>query len=374
MINDFYKKILTKIRSFLKKQYWNKFTNYDIFHFMIDNKRYVASFISNFYGDSFGIQIYNTADGMNYLSDIFTEEDEEINLVKEFECDALCIILSEENSLSADDKVYLKERGVRVKEDNNLLLYRFESGYGRRYANFNEEVDILRFLDVLSDILNDNLADLEENFAKELSALAFVNEEERSYYLTFGDLPYLETPITNHKVYPYALKSLQEIKKEKDSCFINILYSPIVCKEDNVRPVMVYFYYPEKNYHKMAYMICNKKKYKEEFWNVVLNVFDEYHIPKEIYINNRRFYSYIAKTFKEMKIKVELNLDGDLDKQIIDSISHVFNVDIEIKEEKEKIVELLDAISHFISTINQLVPEDEEEIDEESENEDSYVS
>ena len=374
MINDFYKKILTKIRSFLKKQYWNKFTNYDIFHFMIDGKRYVASFISNFYGDSFGLQIYNTTDGMNYLSDIFSEEDEEINLVKEFECDALCIILSEENSLTDEDKKYLKERGTRVKEDNNLLLYRFESGYGRRYANVNEEIDILRFLDVLSDILNDNLPDLEKNFSEEKSALAFINEEERTYYLTFGDLPYLETNITNHKVYPYALKSLQEIKSEKDSCFINILYSPIVCREDNVRPVMVYFYYPEHNYHKMAYMTCNKKKYKEEFWNTVLNVFDEYHIPKEIYINNRRFYSYIYKTFKEMKVKVELNLDGDLDKQIIDSISHVFNVDIEIREDKEKIVELLEAISHFISTINQLTPDDVDEIDDEEESEDNYVS
>lgn len=374
MINDFYKKILNKIRSFLKKQYWNKFTNYDIFHFMIDGHRYVASFISNFYGDSFGIQIYNTVDGMNYLSDIFTQEDEEINLVKEFECDALCVILSEENALSEDDKSYLKSRGVRIKEDNNLLLYRFESGYGRRYASLNEEIDIFSFLDALSDILNDNLDDLEKNFEAEKSAIAFINEGDRTYYLTYGDLPYLETDIAPHKIYPYALNSLKEINKGNDTCFINILYSPIVCLENNVRPLMIYFYYPDHNYHKMTYLICSKKKYKEEFWNAILNVFDEYHIPKEIYINNRRFYSYIYKTFKAINVKVELNLDGDLDKQIIDSISNVFNVDMEIREEKEKIKELLDMISNFISTINQLTPEDEEDSDDESESEDKYVS
>lgn len=374
-MTDNYKKCEEIMIDFLKNKYWNNFTNSDIFYIQNKNKKIVSSFISNFYGDSFGIQYYNNADGLNYLSDIFTADDEEINTIKEFECDAVCIILSDEEDLSTEEIEYLNSKKLDIKKENNLLIYRFECGYGRRFASDKEEKNTALFLELLHDIIHNDYKMLIANFKAHNSALIDMVDKE-AYNILFDELPLLETNVKNHASNSEAIQMLNEMKRIDGECYINIIYSPVTTIEDNIRPALIYFSYPKFDIHIMQYMICDKKDYYEEFWNILLSVFDDYGVPNEILVSNRNFFSFIYKTFKLLNIDVFLSSEG-IDEQVVESMAHVFNTDFEIKDEKEKIISILKSVCTAINSLNGMNLNEDVEFDEEEiqdDDEKHYVS
>ena len=66
MDNEIYFDIRTIMKKFIKHNYWQAYTAADIFYFhnMRNKRDAFLTFIDSFYGDSFGLQLFNNRDGL----------------------------------------------------------------------------------------------------------------------------------------------------------------------------------------------------------------------------------------------------------------------------------------------------------------------
>ena len=151
MDNSIYLECRDIIKTFLKKDYWNHFTSADVFY-IVDNKgnRSMITFLDAFFGESFGIQLFNNRDGFNYVHDIFTIDNPDIITIGD--CDSICAVLVSKKDLKPHEIKYLKDKKVRIRENNNLILYRFEKGYAHRLASKKEEREITEYLGLIPSI------------------------------------------------------------------------------------------------------------------------------------------------------------------------------------------------------------------------------
>ena len=146
-----YKEVRNIINNFIKKDYWNSFCSADIFYFDDSKKKKtMITFIDSFFGESYGIQFFINRDGFNYVHDIFTSKNPD--MISIGDCDSICAVLVSKEGLTKEDTDFLKSCHARIKEENNLIIYRFKRGYAQRMANEDELALILERLSYLDSI------------------------------------------------------------------------------------------------------------------------------------------------------------------------------------------------------------------------------
>ena len=130
---DNYKEVRKLINAFIKKDYWHDFSSADIFYQAYGKRKTLLTFLDSFFGDSYGIQLFYNKEGFNYVHDIFTTSDSDFITIGD--CDSICAVLIAKKDLKESEMNFLKENNFRIKDENNLIIYRFEKGYGQRLSN-----------------------------------------------------------------------------------------------------------------------------------------------------------------------------------------------------------------------------------------------
>ena len=364
-----YKDIRDIINRFIKKDYWNEFSSADIFYFTDNkNKKTMITFIDSFFGESYGIQFFINKDGFNYVHDILTCKNPD--MISIGDCDSICAVLMSKEELSKQDIEFLKSCNARVKEENNLLIYRFKKGYAQRIANFEELKNVFTILEYLSSIIANEYNDITLAFSNGLSAVAYVDLNEFIYHIAYHPLPYLES---NPRLKPINLNFVNEYKESNfinEDCYLFTSYLPIIVKETGVRPILLYFYFANSGKTFLKFIIDEPKTYYDYIFGILDDVFINVGKPTKIIFNNRDFYYFTKKTLSKLQIECEKTDNNDyVDENISNVISRVFEKTGDDVIEKESAALLL--IETLTNVINEL---DSYESEEEKDNNDNLVS
>ena len=94
------------MKTFIKKNYWQTFTSADLFYIAEMRKKYLFTFVEQFFGDSFGCQLFFNANGFNYVHDILTTSNE--NSVSILDCDSICAAFISKSDLKYQIKTNIK--------------------------------------------------------------------------------------------------------------------------------------------------------------------------------------------------------------------------------------------------------------------------
>ncbi len=359
MDDRLYKEIRLLINNFIKKDYWNSFCSADIFYVNDSKKKKtMITFIDSFFGESYGLQFFINTDGFNYVHDILTSKNPD--MISIGDCDSICAVLISKENLSEEDKKFLSMNKARVKEENNLIIYRFKKGYAQRIANENEIKMVLERMSYLSSIISNEFDDIINAFQNGLSVVSYVDLKECVYQLSYIPLPYLEH---NPKYKPVNNNFIEEYKNKtfiSDECYMFTSYLPIVIKETSVRPLLLYFYFNESKKSFLKFIVDDPKTYYDYIFGILDEVFLKIGKPTKITFNNRDFYYYSAKTLNSLQIECERTDNNDyVDNNISTVISQVFEKTNDDVIEKESAVLLL--METLTNVINDLEDEDNEE-------------
>ena len=356
-----YKEIRNIINRFIKKDYWNSFCSADIFYFDDSKKKKtMITFIDSFFGESYGIQFFINKDGFNYVHDIFTSKNPD--MISIGDCDSICAVLVSKEGLSPEDIQFLKSCHARIKEENNLIIYRFKKGYAQRIAN-DEELDIiLERLSYLDCLITNEYDDVIAAFEKGLSVVSYVNLDEYLYNVSYLPLPYLEK---NPKQKPKNEDFINEYQNKpffNDECYLFTSYLPIIVKETGVRPILLYFYFADSNKSYLKFIIDEPKSYFDYIFGILDEVFIKFGKPIKMIFNNRDFYYYTKKTLTAINIECEKTFNNEyVDDNISTVISKIFEKTGDDVIEKESAALLL--IETLTNVINELDSyENEEEV------------
>lgn len=361
MDDRIYKEIRTIINKFIKKDYWNSFCSADIFYFTDSKKKKsMITFIDAFFGESYGIQLFINYDGFNYVHDILTSKNPD--MISIGDCDSICAILVSKEKLTEEDKKFLALNRVRIKEENNLIIYRFQKGFAQRIVNDKELKMVFERLNYLDSIIDNEYNDVKSAFEKGLSVVSYVDLANYLYSLSYIPLPFLEH---NPKAKPVNENFVLEHKEEtfiNDECYLFTSYLPIIIKENGVRPLLVYFYFSESNRSYLKFIIDEPKKYFDYIFGILDDVFNKEGLPEKIYINDRSFYSYLANTLKNLNIEYELLLeDNDVDLNLLNAVERLYHNSEELyKESKDGIEMVLELIIGELNSLSEMISEEEE--------------
>jgi len=370
---DNYKEVRKLINAFIKKDYWHDFSSADIFYQAYGKRKTLLTFLDSFFGDSYGIQLFYNKEGFNYVHDIFTTSDSDFITIGD--CDSICAVLIAKKDLKESEMNFLKENNFRIKDENNLIIYRFEKGYGQRLANAKELKILLDELYFISCLLEYDYNDVKEAFKKEYAAVSVVDNRERKYNVVYRPLPYLEEPLRKKPINVAFSDEFKDSYFMNDECYLFTSYLPVVIKENNVRPLLVYFYYPETGKSYFKYITSEPKDYKNCIWGILYEAFTNVGLPTKMYINDRVIYHDVVKTLEAFKMEVEFKKESiNVNESINQFISTMYqSTHDEIYEEREALEILMDTIAKVMNSMSMEDYSDMEDIDNDTDT-DTFVS
>ena len=284
------------------------------------------------------------------------------------DCDSICAVLVSKEKLTEEDKKFLSKNNVRIKEENNLIIYRFKKGFAQRTVTDNELKMVFERLNYLDSIISNENNDIKSAFEKGLSVVAYVDLANYLYSLSYVPLPFLEH---NPKTKPINDNFVLEHKDEafvNDECYLFTSYLPIIIKENGVRPLLVYFYYNDSNRSYLKFIVDEPKNYSEYIFGILDEVFLKIGKPLKLIFNNRDFYYYSLKTLNALQIECERTDSYEyVDDNISSVISQVF------EKTNDDVIEKESAVLLLMETLTNILNELDSEIASEEPNDDTNL-
>ena len=298
-----YKNIRKIINDFISKNYFTQYGSSDIFYFeTLNGKRSIMTFMDNFYGEFYGLQLFYTNEGLNYIHDLFSYDDPMFITVGD--CDSICLALIPKDKLEPEDIKYLRENKVNIKEENNIIIYRFKRGFGRKFANYNELAILFDKLNILGSILQNEKKSIKEAFEKELCVISVVDTVNYLYTNFYKPCPILEHMPKSNYINQEFIDEYKNKPKKEDELYVLSAYLPIILEEDLIRPLLITFYYPFTNKVSINSFMDKPTDYKNVIWSMLDEVFTNNGVPARIIFSNRYLYAIALKTLSKLNIEV----------------------------------------------------------------------
>lgn len=337
-----------------KKKYFEIFSSADIFAIYDDKgNRVLLTFIEQFFQDTFGIQLFYTRDGINYVHDILSSKDEYAITIGD--CDSIVCVYKKRKDLTKDDIEFLNLMKMKIVNENNIILYRFQKGYRYRTCT-KKEVSIMSLYGVfLSSLIQNEKEQILETFRNGDAVLANLNTERHEYSCIFRPLPFLEE---NPRKSPCNLPFVEEYKNKpyiNDDCYLYTSYLPVSVLETRVRPLLLYFYFAKSDNMQLKYIIEEPKEYKNVIYGILDDLFNSVGMPCKMVINNRDLYYILTKTLDKLNIENVFERDNlKAGEDVSSVISKIYSKTLDQEmESEETITMLMDMISDAVNNIDE---------------------
>lgn len=345
------------LKSFKKKDYWKYFSSADTFLFYLGKKKSLFTFVEQFYNDSFGCQLFFNNKGFNYVHDILSTSKE--NLITICDCDSICAIFAPKSDLKDEEIAYLKKNKIKIMENDNLLIYRFEAGLKERIANVKEIEILLTNLYYLNSIIPQEFNDIIEAFKKNDSVVCFMDEKRLEYSVIYRPLPYLECKIKKEKPNIQFVEEFKNSTYLNDECFFSASYLPVIIKDKNIRPLIISFYYTKSNRNYFKYLITTPNEYKNCIFGILYDVFTDVGMPYKIIFNNRYFHAIVENTLNELNIENYFEretyvMDNEVS-EVLEKIGIDNNTPLDEEITKSTLDSLFDTINEFETTNDEII-------------------
>lgn len=352
MNKDIYLDCKKLLKEFLKKEYWSVFTAADLFYIASSKDRALFTFVDQFFGDSFGCQLFFNASGLNYVHDILTSQNEQTVTI--YDCDSLCAAFVSKSELKDDEKDFLRKNNIRINEINNLIIYRYEAGFRQKIASDKDVKILFEYLELIHSILKNEYNEIVEWFKENESITAIMDKKLLEYQLIYRPLPYLEKMPKLSPANSGFIDEFNDCVYLNDECYLFTGYLPIIIEETNVRPLVVYFYFPKIKVHRFKYILDSPKEYKNIFYSILYEVFLETGIPFKISFNNRIIYSILKNTINKLNIEsIFLREEGNVDSNMNEVLASIYQEGgVEMIQSKEIVIDIMEKLFNSLNDMS----------------------
>jgi hypothetical protein len=296
---DVYKDIKNMLNKYRKETYWDIFGPENQFY-IATTREALFSFTNDDMSSSFGIQLFYTSEGLNYLHDRLTTHYDGVVTIDD--CDALFIKIVDKDNITDDERNYVKKQGCNIGA-YNVIIYRYQPGYLQRYANLNELKIIYTYLEILASFIKNEFVDIVSAFDCNYTPMIFV--EGYSYDCMYRPLPMLFRPYNSKPVNKQFVEEFKDKTYIDDTCYLYTMYSKTYINGENIKPLIIYIYYPNNNIVDIKSIIDKPSKYNESIFGVLYEIFEEHGMPLKLITNNLKLQSYFSNTLKKLNIEQE---------------------------------------------------------------------
>lgn len=300
---DLYDSIKKLINKFKRDLTFDTLTDHLLFSNQFDDDNpVICRFVTNFYGKYCAIEIYNSRDGLNYLSDA-------LNIPKQYdrflELDGIILMLLPSDALTKEDGDYIHSLNYKIKKEDNLLIYKYTYGKGRRKPNIAELQSIFENLDFIDSLIKNEFTSLMAAIDNNRIADSYINRDTLEYSVNFLKSPEFEYKV---KYYKANKKFIDECKNRTylGEAYLFASYYPMVIKETNVRPLIITYLVPNKKVI-IRFITTARSTYKDVLFGIMDDIFDSVgFMPEKLLADNGDILAILKKTLDELHIEYDL--------------------------------------------------------------------
>ena len=300
---DLYDSIKKLINKFKRDLAFDTITDHLLFVNNFDDEdSVICRFVTNFYNKYNAIEIYNSKDGFNYLSD-------SLNLPKKYdrflELDGIILMLLPADSLTKEDGDYIHSLNYKIKKEDNLLIYKYTYGKGRRKPTIKELESVFENLDYMDSLIKNDYSSIVAAIDTNRIADSYIDREKLEYHVDFSRSPELEYKVNYYKA---NKKFIEECKNRTylGEAYLFASYYPLVIKETNVRPLILTYMVPNKKVN-IRYITTARSTYKDVIFGLLDDIFDNVgFMPERLLCDNGDILAVLKKTLDELHIEYDL--------------------------------------------------------------------
>ena len=348
---------------FKRESNFETYSSADLFYvFDSDGKTALLTFIDQFFGEGVGLQCFNNKDGINYVHDVLSAQDEYSVTVGD--CDSIVAVFKPKESLTDDDIKFLKKMDQRRTKDNNLIIYRFKKGYKYKIASNHDIATISIYGVFLDSLIANEEMEIIEAFNQDYAVIVSLNYERKEYSCLYRPLPYLEMMPKKMGVNTQFIEEYKNHLYTNEDCYLFTSYLPVAVKNSGIRPLLLYFYYSKSGAMELKYIISNPKEYKNIIYGILDEVFTKDGLPTKMIINNRDLYAILSKTLDELSIENSFERDNlKAGEDVSGVISSMYQKTLDTEMEESEIVSMFNLLIQAVGSLDASEFMDDEEED-----------
>ena len=323
-IIDAYRTIKKLILKFEKNGYFDIYSDQIFSNIFTSTHKEVYMRISNtIYGKYKGVELFFNNRGYNFLHDSLLFSDE---YIRYDEYDAVTLLLLDSDDISYNEGKYIHSLGMKIKKNNNAIVYRNNFGKKTNYANYNELRLMCVNLDFLSQMIPLEKEDIDKHQKEEKIPVSIIYDSKNVYSVNYFYIRKLEwLPKPSPSNLDFVKEYQNKIYNPKESYLLSSFY-PMVLKENGTKPLLISFLSPDDKIV-FKYIIGGVQTFKKVFFGLLDEIFSELKfLPSKIYFDNRDLFQICHKTLEALNIEHELdykkqiNLDSNTQpKEVIET-------------------------------------------------------
>ncbi|MCR5349485.1 MAG: hypothetical protein K6E20_00680 [Acholeplasmatales bacterium] len=303
-IIELYRLIKKIINKFNKNEYFDIYSE-QIFSniFSSIGKEIYVRISNSIYGRYTGIEIFFNNRGFNFLHDSLLYSDE---YLRYDECDSVALLLLDSEDVSYNEGKYIHSLGMKIKKNDNVIIYRNKYGKKSSFANYKEARLMYINIDFLSQMLVYEKEDIVKNQELDKVPFSFIDSDKNLYTVNYYYIRKLEwLPKPSPSNLDFVKEYQNKIYNPKESYLLSSFY-PMVVKENGTKPLLISFLSPDDKIV-FKYITGGVSSFKKVFFGLLDEIFSELkYLPSKIYFDNRDLYQISYKTLDDLNIEHEL--------------------------------------------------------------------
>lgn len=333
---DNYRVISKVVKTFIKKGYFANFSSNNLFYFVDEKNEIICSFVDNFGNDVFGIPFYFGSDGINCVIDMIDTESDYATSITDHCCTNVMICKKE--ALLPEEEEFIHAMGLNITKENNIVIRTFKKGYPSRIANNDEAIVVLRALDYLKCVIENEIEDLPKAFKENKISKSFFDNSTMEYQ------SFYDSKIPAFKKYrkeSFSLDVYNEFKSFKRIPSVGELVTknltvPVLDSYDEAILPLALSFAIDEALVKLQAITSSPKHYKNYILGFLEEIFSMEGIPQTIYVNERKLYYSFVNLFTKLGINFIFRRENEAADEML------YNLDTSIT-------------SYFKSSINDTV-------------------
>ena len=295
-------KHLQDLHAFEQYNYMN------LFYLLDEKSKGIVIFSDHLMGEASGLQIHFDDSGINYLYDSYMST---TGLV--LNCvfaDMITVALLSKESLTEEDKEYLKKHKIRISA-KNLIPCEFKEGYDYSYLTIKKIKQVISYIYYLISLIKNEHDEMLNCFENTDLVLAAFDTTKNLYEVKYtGDLALGSMPRLK-KVNQEFIKEYEDATYEEDICYISRYYALEKVPSKEYYRSILFGYYSNKDTYIINAIDCKPTQIGEYLVGFMDELFKENHLPTKVVFNERRMFAELYKTLKGLHIDVNFQREDE---------------------------------------------------------------
>lgn len=349
---DYYNDLLKYMKEFKKKNYFEKFSYSNLLLLSDGKTRVLVTFDTLIRNKISKIDLYFDDNIIYYLDSMVLETD----LLSDIPYQTKTTIeIKSQSVLTSNDVAFLKKYNIKMVNKYNLFIYDNIEGELKSSINTLKLKKILKFIEFLSDLINNEEEYIINSFNNQEVVIANFNYNEKSYD-TFSS-----KYIKFNKYKNMGLLDLFFVNKFRDSyycddtCYISKFYdSNLTDDKKHFKPIIFIYYENAKKTIFKEFEIRNEAVI-HNLKDYLSDVFEKEGLPTNVVVNDNMIFKELYITFDNLQIEIKFQRENHVNqKQFLKKYNEEKNNYISIDDDNDYLYAIVDYRKNFNAIYNDL--------------------